>query len=354
MNSNNKYFKKNVRLPIDDFFEDVLYNKNYGYYAKKNPFEKNGDFITSPSISFLFGEMLAVWIVYFWESLGKPKKFNIVELGPGNGKLSKHLLKTFKFFPEFKSSLNFFLLEKSSLLKNIQKKSLEDYKVKWISNLKVLKKGPVLFFGNEFFDAIPIKQFKINSGKMLENYVSLDNSNKIKEILLKASLKDFNKIKSYKALGDLKFIEYPKKGIDILDPILNKIKELNGGLLLIDYGYVKKNNLNTLQSVKKHKKNKLFNSLGNSDITSLVNFNLLREHFLKNKLFVENVVTQSFFLKKIGILERANQLSLKMNFREKSDLYIRIKRLIDYDHMGKLFKVIFASKTENKDIVGFN
>ena len=89
----NKYFKKSKAIPIDKFVENVLYNKKYGYYAKKNPFGKNGDFITSPDITFLFSEMIAIWIIYFWEKLDKPKKFNIVELGPGTGKLSKIFLR---------------------------------------------------------------------------------------------------------------------------------------------------------------------------------------------------------------------------------------------------------------------
>ena len=91
MKSNSKYFKKLKFIPIDDFFEDVLYNKKYGYYIKNNPFEKSGDFITSPSISVLFSEIIAIWIILLWNNLNKPKKINIVELGPGNGKLSKVL-----------------------------------------------------------------------------------------------------------------------------------------------------------------------------------------------------------------------------------------------------------------------
>ena len=78
MNSNNKYFKKLKQLPIDKFFEDVLYNKNYGYYSKKIPFGEKGDFITAPSVSKLFGEILGIWIISFWENLEKPKNFNIV------------------------------------------------------------------------------------------------------------------------------------------------------------------------------------------------------------------------------------------------------------------------------------
>ena len=98
MKSNLKFFKKSKILPVDEFFKNVLYDKNFGYYTSKLPFGANGDFITSPKISFLFSEMIAIWLISTWELFGKPKNFNIVELGPGDGGLTKVLLKSFKQF----------------------------------------------------------------------------------------------------------------------------------------------------------------------------------------------------------------------------------------------------------------
>jgi cyclopropane-fatty-acyl-phospholipid synthase len=354
MHTNNKYFKKQKKIPIDKFFDDVLYNKNYGYYTNNYPFEKNGDFITAPSISSLFGEMIAIWIISYWMYLGKPKKFNIVELGPGNGKLAQNLLKTFKCFPEFYAIKNLYLYEKSNFLIKIQKKNLLNNKIKWISNFKKIKNGPVIFIGNEFFDALPVKQFMRKKLSLFENHVSLDNNNSIKENWLRASILSKKKIKNFKTLNQLSFIEYPQIGFKVIDPIINKIKKLGGGILLIDYGYNKKNNFSTIQSIKNHKKNKIFDNLGKADVTSLVNFGLLKEHFIKKKLNVKNAVTQSFFLKKVGILERAERLSLKMNFKDKSDLYFRLERLLSKKHMGELFKLIFAHKGKKGSILGFN
>ena len=354
MNSNNKYFKKLKQLPIDKFFEDVLYNKNYGYYSKKIPFGEKGDFITAPSVSKLFGEILGIWIISFWENLEKPKNFNIVELGPGNAELSKILIETFKKFNEFNKQYNFYLYEKSNLLKNIQKKKLYPNKVKWISSFKNLNKGPVLFVGNEFFDAIPIKQFKKKNGILFENFVYLDKNKTIKNKLVKTSLKNINKINDFSCLKNLNFIEYPDLAFKTIKPMIDKINKLGGGMLLVDYGYISLNNTSTLQSVINHKKNNLFSNLGKADVTSLVNFKLLEEFFLKNNLSVNNIVSQSFFLKKNGILERANSISSKMNFKEKSDLYYRLSRLLDPKLMGNLFKVIFAFKSNSKKIIGFN
>ena len=78
---------KTRSLPLDKFINLCLYNKKFGYYMKKNPFGKKGDFITAPNISRLFSEMLAIWIISFWENLGSPKKFNLIELGAGNGEM---------------------------------------------------------------------------------------------------------------------------------------------------------------------------------------------------------------------------------------------------------------------------
>ena len=354
MSLNLKYFKKNKLISLDNFLQDVLYNDNYGYYSKKNPFGADGDFITAPSISSLFGEMLAVWIVLYWENLNKPKNFNIIELGPGNGSLSRNLIETFRKFPEFNKTYNFYIYEKSRYLKKIQKNNINNSKVKWVSHFSGIKKGPVLFMGNEFFDAIPIKQFERKNRLIYEYYVCLSRDEKIQKKLIKATLQNRNDIKKFKSLKKLNFIEYPKLGFKIINPMIDKINKLGGGMLLIDYGYIHQKNSSTLQSVKNHKKNELFSNLGSADITSLVNFELLKDFFKKKKLIVENIVSQSHFLKKVGILERAEILSSKMSFKSKADLYLRLKRLLDTDYMGNLFKVIFAHKSKGKKITGFH
>ncbi len=354
MSLNFKYFKKNKLISLDNFLQDVLYNDKYGYYSKKNPFGADGDFITAPSISPLFGEMLAVWIVLYWENLNKPKNFNIIELGPGSGSLSKNLIETFRKFPEFSKIYNFYIYEKSKYLKKIQKNNINNNKVKWIAHFNNIRKGPVLFMGNEFFDAIPIKQFERKNSLIYEYYVYLGRDKKIQKKLIKATLQNRNDIKKFKSLKKINFIEYPKLGFKIINPMIDKINKLGGGMLLIDYGYIQQKNSNTLQSVKNHKKNELFSNLGSADITSLVNFELLKDYFEKKKLIVESIVSQSHFLKKVGILERAEILSSKMSFKNKADLYLRLKRLLDTDYMGSLFKVIFAHKSKGKKIIGFH
>ena len=354
MNLLNKFFPKSKKIPIDRFIFNVLYNKDHGYYSKKIPFGKNGDFITSPAITSLFSELIALWVVSLWEHSGKPKIFNIVELGPGDGKMCKTLVRVFKKFPIFFKSTNIFLYEKSKTLQIIKKKKLNNEKIEWIENFNKIKKGPVIFLGNEFFDAIPIKQYKKVNNILYEQYVKLENNSKIKTILKKADTKAIAELKKYNLLKGYSFIEFPKLGLTELDLIINTIKKLNGGLLLIDYGFLKQKNINTLQSVKNHKKNMIFSNIGNADITSLVNFNIIKKYLRKKKLKVNNVVTQEFFLKKLGIMNRAEIVSRNMNFKEKSDLYFRLQRLLNPKQMGKLFKVISAFKLKKKNSLGFN
>ena len=119
MISNKNFFNNSKILPVDKFIENVLYKKKIGYYSSKIPFGKTGDFLTAPGISNLFSEIIGIWLISTWNTLEKPKKFNIVELGPGDGSLTKILIKTFQRFPKFYEATNIFLYEKSNLLKNV-------------------------------------------------------------------------------------------------------------------------------------------------------------------------------------------------------------------------------------------
>ena len=151
MKSNLKFFKNSQTLPVDEFFKNVLYDKKIGYYNSKQPFGRSGDYITAPNISRLFSEMIAIWVISTWESIGKPKNLNLIELGPGDGSLTKVLIDVFERFPEFNNTINIYLYEISNVLKKKQKNNINNNKVKWISNFKEIKKGPVIFFANEFF-----------------------------------------------------------------------------------------------------------------------------------------------------------------------------------------------------------
>ena len=349
-------FKSKYPIPVDEFIEKILYEPKVGYYASRNPFGKKGDFITSPTISNLFSEIIAIWLISTWEKIGKPKKFNFVELGPGDGSLTKVFIKTFKKFPEISKAIKIYLYEKSSFLKDVQMRKINSKKVKWIKNFSSIKKGPVIFFGNEFFDAIPIKQFLNKNNQFLEKCYMFKNEDDVGLTFINSNKEDIDQINSFKTINKLHFIEYPKKGFVELKEITKKISELSGGILLIDYGYFNSKNLNTIQAVMDNNKisiETMLNNLGKADVTSLVNFNLLKEYFNKNNLKVKKIVTQKFFLERLGIIERAKNLEKKMTNKQQKYMKETLNRLLEEKEMGNLFKVIFAYNFKNNNFYGF-
>ena len=163
--------KKYSIISLDKFITKALYEKNTGYYMSKNPFGKKGDFITSPNISIFFSEIIAIWIISFWKNLKEPKKFNIIELGAGNGEMINIISRTFEKFPILNNVCKIYILEKSPYLIKIQKQKLKYKNIFWIKNLNKIKDGPNIFLANEFFDALPIKQFLKKNKLWLERKV---------------------------------------------------------------------------------------------------------------------------------------------------------------------------------------
>jgi NADH dehydrogenase [ubiquinone] 1 alpha subcomplex assembly factor 7 len=161
-----------------------------------------------------------------------------------------------------------------------------------------------------------------------------------------------NKIK-FKITKQQNFIEYSPQSTEYLKIIFNKIKRNNGGILIIDYAYTDKKMKNTLQAVSKHKYCDVLKGFGNSDITYNLSFSLLNRIVKELSSLTSMNTTQGEFLTKLGILERAEILSKKMLFSEKADIYFRIKRLIDKNHMGELFKVMLITTNKNKFKLGF-
>jgi NADH dehydrogenase [ubiquinone] 1 alpha subcomplex assembly factor 7 len=345
--------KKNDLFTLDEFIEKSLYDKKNGYYMKKNPFGEDGDFITAPNISILFSEMIAIWIISFWEKLDYPKRFNLVELGAGNGEMMRILISTFNKFPKFKKSCKINILEKSELLKKTQKINIKEKKIKWLNNLNELDNFPCIFIANEFFDALPIKQFLKKEKKWYERYINFTNKKKLEYLDIPFDMPKFEKKIKFKISYKQKFIEFSPLAAKYLKNIMNKIKHNNGGILIIDYAYLETKMKNTLQAVSKHKYCNILKGFRKSDITYNLNFNLIKKMVKQLGSYSSLCTNQKQFLTKLGILERAAILSKNMPFSKKADIYFRIKRLIDERQMGDLFKVMFITNHKNKFKLGF-
>ena len=345
--------KNNDLFTLDKFIEESLYNKKYGYYMKKNPFGEGGDFITAPNISILFSEMIAIWVISFWERLNCPKQFNLIELGAGNGEMMRVLINTFNKFPQFKKSCKINILEKSQLLKKTQKNNIKNKKIKWLDDLNDLNNFPCIFIANEFFDALPIKQFLKKDKRWYERYVDFSNNKKLQYLDIPFDMQKFEKKIKFKISYKQKFIEYSPLATEYLKNIIDKIKINSGGILIIDYAYLEKEMKNTLQAVSKHKYCDVLKNFRNSDITYNLSFNLINSMINKLGSYSSRSTTQKEFLTRLGILKRAEILSKNMPFSEKADIYFRIKRLIDENQMGHLFKVMFITNHKNKFKLGF-
>jgi len=345
--------RNNNLFALDKFIEESLYNKKYGYYMKQNPFGKSGDFITAPNISVLFSEMIAIWVISFWEKIDCPKEFNLIELGAGNGEMMKVLVNTFNKFPQFKDSCKINILEKSKLLQRMQRTNIKNRKIKWLNNLNELNNFPCIFIANEFFDALPIKQFLKKEKKWYERHVNFSNDKKLEYLDIPFDMLKFEKEIKFKISYKQMFIEYSPQTTKYLKTIIDKIKLNNGGILIIDYAYLDKKMKNTLQAVSKHKYCDVLKGFRNSDITYNLSFNLINKIIKKLGPCSSLSTTQAKFLTKLGILNRAEILSKNLPFSKKADIYFRIKRLIDENQMGHLFKVMFITNHKNKFKLGF-
>ena len=344
---------KSTSLPLDKFIEWALYNKNSGYYMKKNPFGKGGDFITAPNITRIFSEIIAIWVITFWKSVGSPKKFNLLELGAGNGEMMKVIIETLKNFPDCFNACSFIIHEKSNFLINQQKKNLNFKNVLWIKNIKKINSYPTLYLANEFFDAIPIKQFFKRKEGWVERFVELKNKKKATFKEQKANIKKLEQNLNFEISKNQNIIEYSPKAFEYLKIICNKIQREDGGILIIDYGYLDSEMHDTLQAINNHKYSNVLENIGNSDITYNISFNLFQK-LIKQFHNLNSVVTnQKKFLTSMGILQRAEIISKNIPFSKKTDLFYRIRRLIDKNQMGELFKVMLIKNIKNRFKTGF-
>tara|TARA_B100001029_G_C15023051_1_gene431839 strand:+ start:386 stop:1411 length:1026 start_codon:yes stop_codon:yes gene_type:complete len=321
---------------LDEFLRMVHQDKNLGYYTTQNPIGSQGDFITAPEVSQLFGEIIALTLINKINQK-KIKKFQLVELGPGRGTLMKDIERIFNksLSRDINYSINFIEINKnykSKLMTDLPNSCLH-------SSLKTLKKEYSVIIANEFFDCLPMCQIKCINKKLYETTIKLDKKLNLVFDKTLARKKIVEEIDIKLDEGDL--YEFSLETNDIFNKI-SKIVRDNGGLMLIaDYGHKKPTFRNSLQSLKNNKFTEVLDNIGTQDITYHVNFNnlaLIAKQFgLKNV----NIRTQANFLKTNGINIRAEQL-VKSNPKSKDKIINQLSRLVDPENMGNLFKILEA------------
>jgi NADH dehydrogenase [ubiquinone] 1 alpha subcomplex assembly factor 7 len=331
-----------VMKRLDHFMAEAL----AAYYNNKDPLGRKGDFTTAPEISQLFGEIIGIWAAQKWFEMGSPKAFNLIELGPGRGTLLADLLRATKHVDGFHTAASIYLVETSEALRQKQKDTLcycEEQrdkaihtivpmdcraspkaslvmteKIRWHGHLnEVPTDKPIIIIANEFFDALPIRQFKFENNNWLEHYID-DNKSvwQVTEIPpLKSTLPQLHEGAIY---------EYSHAQEDYANLIAN----YSGCALIIDYGYLKSAYGDSLQAMKNHRYSTLTVNVGTSDITSHIDFEWLSSFFKQTKM-----QSQRDFLTENGIAIRYKQLNNPV-------LLSGYERLIHPEQMGDLFKVM--------------
>ena len=348
-------------LSVSDFMMEANLNSKFGYYNKNIPFGKNKDFITSPETSQMFGELIGLWCIDCWNKMGTPKEFDIIELGPGSGLLIKDFIRVISINSEFlEKCRNIYLFEISPLLTKIQKKNLKNVdkkiskKIKWIKSLDEISNLPFILFANEFFDSLPIKQIQLTQMGWRERLVNFDEKKSDFYITYSNNptiLENFlPKVNNKEKIGII--YEIPFYMIGFLENLFNKIKKIKSACLIIDYAKNKKFG-NSLKGIKKQKIVDPLKQIGNTDISSHINFKLIKKLSKKFNLNSQGPTSQKEFLIKIGILIRAEILIKNASSNQKKKLINGLNYLLDESKMGKIFNVISISNNKIKKLIGF-
>jgi NADH dehydrogenase [ubiquinone] 1 alpha subcomplex assembly factor 7 len=358
-------------ITLDEYINLCLYHSEFGYYRTKNPFGMGGDFITSPQLTSLFSEVIAMFFMAQYQRMTgaqEPKNpFVLLELGSGNGFFIRDFLRTASKFPEIFKNITVFSVEISETLREEQRNlTLAEFEnavdITWANNVSdaiaEIKESfhshqPfIALFANEFFDAFAPKQFTLHNQNILETVVTLEQDNltlaKQDANTYKSLLQSFLPTHTSETTKNDIVIELSPAAIATLNEVLSFLKnELSCGLI-IDYGFTKNPFMPTVQAVQNHTSVNILHDPGNSDITFLIDFSILKAIAKQHDFTCYEPIEQGAFLKAIGINERLEQALTNEKFsQEKKDLIkIAVERLTATEKMGSLFKALIIEKTQ--------
>ena len=338
-------------ISIARYMEACLTHPEFGYYLTRDPLGAKGDFITAPEISQMFGEMVGLWVIDCWQKMGRPVPVQLVELGPGRGTLMVDIVRTLKISPGLKTAVQIHLVEASPVLAVSQANNLE---AEWHPNFSSVPGGPFILIANEFFDALPIHQFQRTKAGWKEIFVGLRNAGFATELAAPGSTLDrlSGKLQNNALPGQ--FAEIAPSALDLCETIGARIKADGGVALIIDYGYTEDGYGETLQAVRNHQFYGVFDDPGQADLTAHVNFAALKRSLSVAGAAVWGPTTQGEFLKRMGIEKRAERLSGDASPKQKKEIAAALHRLTAVPAMGRLFRVLAASRLAMGQPLGFD
>ncbi|KAF7802936.1 protein arginine methyltransferase NDUFAF7, mitochondrial [Senna tora] len=322
-------------ISVAEYMEEVLTNPKAGFYINRDVFGAEGDFITSPEVSQMFGEMIGVWVMCLWEQMGQPQRVNLIELGPGRGTLMADLLRGASKFEKFIDSLHVHLVECSPALQKLQHlnlkcidqdnvesadkriiSSLAGNPVSWHATLEQVPSGlPTIIIAHEFFDALPVHQFQKASRGWCEKMVDVADDSSFRFVLSSQptpAILDLLKRCKWalnEEITKLNQIEVCPKAMELTQTIAKRISSDGGGALIIDYGL---NGVvsDSLQAIRKHKFVDILDNPGSADLSAYVDFPSIRHSAeeASGDVSIYGPITQSQFLGSLGINFRVEAL----------------------------------------------
>ena len=341
-----KEISKKGYISISRFMEISLTNPEEGYYIKKKPLGKAGDFITAPDITQIFGEVIGAWAIDVINKINCKSSFQIVDLGGGRGTLLKDIKRI-----KSNNNISYGFLEINKKLIIAQKQIVPE--AKHYKSISDIPDAPTIFIGNEFLDVFPINQYiKINE-TWKEVFVTKNNDRFLycykdieDKILFEENKRNFP--------NEADFLEVNTMIKKIVRDISNFLKRNNGICLFIDYGYSKGYG-NTLQALKNHKYVDPLSFPGASDLTSHINFSQIINETKNIEMNFFGPISQRNFLINLGAFERLEILKKSTNSEKiKNDLDEGLHRVIENSQMGELFKVCAISPKNKLIPEGFD
>jgi NADH dehydrogenase [ubiquinone] 1 alpha subcomplex assembly factor 7 len=318
-------------LPIDRFMTLALSHPAHGYYMTRDPFGVDGDFTTGPEISQVFGELVAVWVAQSWRAMGEPREFALVELGPGRGTLMADILRVLEQVKGARKAASVHFIEMSPALRQAQAERVPD--ATWHVNLASLPGVPSIVIANEFFDALPIRQFANAQGRASETVVAQNNGTLSRQHILSPQ-----RLPS----GDGIWEDHAIRSA-FATSLGDYLTKASGYALIIDYGHVRSAYGDTLQALYRHKPCLITEHVGDADITSHVDFEALAKGLAQGGMARAGFMTQGEFLNAMGIDQRTAILLKNADSAQAAQISSASKRLVANGEMGQLFKVMAAA-----------
>ena len=327
-------------IGLDCFMATALGDPEHGYYMTRDPFGRAGDFITAPEISQIFGEILGLYCAEQWRRMGAPAEVALVELGPGRGTLAADMLRAMKILPGCREAMRLHLIETSPVLRARQQATLADAAPRWHDTIETVPPGPTLLVANEFFDALPIRQWLRRDGAWHERLVALDDAD---GLIFRAGPPGLPPQPPPGDAPEGAIFETCAPALAIAAAIGRRLAAAPGAAVLIDYGHGASGFGETLQAVRAHRFAAPLADPGEADLTAHVDFAALAAALRQSGAAVAPLVTQAQFLIANGAELRAQTLMRGKDADTAAGIAQALRRLLDPAKMGRLFKTLIAT-----------